>query len=235
MTMIENRNSEAGSLLEGAIGVIGRAETLFFEARKSQPDTVREIYGQMNLPAPATRQRYYNWNCTGMNYVRVESSIAIPGREVTTLFIKNREGIWDVRPKHAVEVSTIFKRDELLGTFPFLRLYAIPRYPYELHVDSAYGSIDQIVVKGRLKTKPIHCSEDIANEASYAIDRKSMRLRSLNEKTFGGRSLNLNFERLSTNETMDGKLFDLPDTPRVVVSSLKEYLDLRQRESLNSF
>ncbi len=216
------------ALLERAIAAIKSAETLFFEARKLHTaGVVQKMFEQLKLPVPVRLQKYNSWDCAGVSYVRVETSMAVGAMNRTKLFIKNRDGIWDVLPHCVVEVSTIFKRDGLLGTFPFFRLFSIPQYPYELRINKSPGSREQLVVKGRLAAKPLHCEDDIASECSYAIDAENGHLRSLNEKTFIGRSLHLILDKLELDGPINKQLFELPDRPRLTMESMMEYVALQ--------
>jgi len=154
---------------------------------------------------------------------------------MTTLFIKNRDGIWHVLPQCAAEISGIFAHDRLLGTFPFFRLFSTLEYPYDLSVNESDCGTEQVVVKGLLTAKPLHRQEDIASDFSYRLDTKSRRLFALDERTFGGRSLHLEFDRWSINEPIDHKLFDIPAKFRVKMSSMSQYMDLKQQYYGNRF
>jgi len=225
VTTNRNGNPEAVALLERAIAAIKSAETLFFEARiLDAAAVVQKMYEQLKLPVPVRLQKYNSWDCAGVSYVRVETSMAVGAMNPTKLFIKNRDGIWDVLPRCVVEVSTVFKRDNLLGTFPFLRLFSIPQYPYELSIDESPGSREQIVVKGRLAAKPLHCEDDIASECSYTIDTENGHPGSLNEKTFMGRSLHLMVDKLELDGPINKQLFELPDRPKLTMASMVEYV-----------
>jgi len=230
MTTNRNGNPEAVALLERAIAAIKSAETLSFEARKLHTTgVVQKLYEQWELPVPVpvTLQKYNSWDCAGVSYVRVESSMSVGEMNLTKLFIKNREGVWDVLPHCVVEVSTIFKRDNLLGTFPFFRLFSIPQYPYELSIDESSGSREELIVKGHLAAKPLHCEDDIARECSYTINAGNGHFCSLNEKTFNGRSLHLILDKLELDRPINSQLFDLPDSPPLTIVSMAQYLALQ--------
>src|SRR5437660_11499990 len=115
--------------LTGAIIAYKSAESLSFEARKlHRNDLIGKMTRQNNHQSGAlelvTRQRYYSCSCAGVNYVRVESTADFGGRDLTTVFINNRDGIWDILPAVVCEVSGIFRRDQLLATFPLLRFFS---------------------------------------------------------------------------------------------------------------
>jgi len=214
-----------------AIAAFKNAETLFFEGRKlHRTGPVREAYRELNSPVPVTRQRYYSWNSAGTNYVRVESTVDFEGRDFTTLFIKNGDGIWDVYPSLVCEVSAIFPRDQLLGTFPFFRFFSTLEYPFELSTDAAQTNEEQFVIKGRLAAKPPECHEDIASEFSYTTNTRSCHLCSLYEKTFKGKSLELVLDTVEVDGPIDESLFELPDRQRMIMSNLQEYMNIRTRE-----
>src|SRR4051812_11822886 len=121
---MEDGNVELSLTLKRAVMGFRDAETLHFEGRKSHTAShlsIQEAYRQSNLPVPVTREKYYSWNYAEANYVRVESTVGFEGKDLTTVFIKNDEGIWDIYPTLVCEVSAIFKRDQLFGAFPFLR------------------------------------------------------------------------------------------------------------------
>lgn len=223
-----NGNPEAMELLERAIAAIKSAEALFFEARKlDAAAVVQKMYKRLKLPIPVRLQKLHSWDCAGVSYVRVESSMAVGEMNLTKLFIKNRDGIWDVLPHCVVEVCTIFKRDNLLGTFPFFRLFSIPQYPYELSIDESPGNREQLIVKGRMAAKPPRCEDDIASECSYTINTENGHLRSLNEKTFIGRSSHLMLDKLELDGPINKQLFELPDRPRLRMASMEEYVALQ--------
>jgi hypothetical protein len=214
--------------LERAIAAISGAEALFFDARKLHTNSaVGRQYRQLQLPVPITRQKYYLWNRGGTDCTRVESACTVQGVSMTTLFIRNRDSIWHLLPHCAAEVSSVFKRDQLLGTFPFFRFVSILKYPYEASESEA--GIDRVLVKGRLAAIPLDSEEDVSSEFSCLINTRNHYLCSLNEKTFAGRSLHLEFDIFSTNEPMDYKLFDIPDKPKMRVSNMEQYLSLRQQ------
>lgn len=226
-------DSEPLSVLKRAVTAFKDAETLFFDARKlhtAAPAEIQEAYRQSNLPIPVTRQIFYFWNHAGTNYVRVESAVGFDGKDLTTLFIKNREGIWDVYPTLVCEVSAIFKRDELMGMFPFFRFFSTLEYPYELRVDTSHSSEDQSVIKGHLSTKPPQCQEDIASEFSYTISKRNGHLCSLYEKTFKGKTCELVLDTVEINRPIDESLFQLPDRQKIAVSNLPEYMNVRMKE-----
>ena len=223
-------------VLEEAIKAINTAETLFFDARNLHTTGwLRRWYDQVHLPAPVTRMRYYSRNCAGMSYVRVESAVIVLDTDITSLFIKNRDGVWHVLPEGAAEVSTCFTPDRLLGVFPFFRLISIPEHPYELTVDKSKDNIEQIVVNGHLVAKPLHCEEDIASDFTYTLHTRNSQLSALNERTFAGRSLHLEFDRWSTNELIDHKLFELPQKSKVTVANMDQYMDFKQQYHANGY
>lgn len=220
-------------VLEKAVEAFKNAETLFFEGRKLHTTgqaVLQEAYRESNLPEPVTRQKYYSRNSAGTNYVRVESSSAFGGKDLTTVFIKNSEGVWDLYPTVACEVSAIFKRDQLMGTFPFLRFFSSLEYPYELSIDQAQTNKEHFVIKGRLTTKPPHCEEDIAREFSYTINTKSGHLCSLYEKTFQGKSLELVLDTVEINRPTDERRFELPDRQKMIMSDMQQYMNVRMKE-----
>jgi hypothetical protein len=224
---------EPSPALRKAVAAFKDAETLFFDGRKLHTTTlpsIQEAYHQLNLPIPVTRQKYYSWNHAAAAYVRVESSVCFDGRDLTTVFIKNREGIWDIYPTVVYEVSAIFKPDQLMGTFPFLRFFSSIKYPYELSANPSQNNESQFVIKGRLASKPPQCQEDIASRFSYIISTKTGHLRSLDEKTFGGKTLELILNTVEINRPMDKPLFELPDRQKMVISDMQEYLNVRMRE-----
>src|SRR5436190_1138711 len=201
---METKSPEASLILEKAIEAIKGAETLFFEGRKLHSGVIPETYRQLNLSEPVTRQRYYSWSSDGVEYARVESAVAIGELNLTTVFVKNQEGIWDVLPQCSAEVSVIFKRDQLLGIFPFFRFFSTLRYPYELSLGKeCHDDLQQFVVKGHLRSKPCWCEDDISSRFAYIICANHGRLRSLREETFGGRMLHLVLDTISTDQPID--------------------------------
>jgi hypothetical protein len=219
--------------LKRAVTAFKDAETLFFEGRKlhtAGPAVIQEAYRQSNLPIPVTRQKYYSWNHAETNYVRVESTVGFEGRNLTTVFIKNSEGIWDVYPTVVCEVSAIFKRDQLFGTFPFLRFFSAIEYHYDLSTDAAQTNDEQFVVRGLLASKPPQCDEDIAKNFSYTISTRTGHLCSLYEKTFTGKTLELVLDTVEINRPVDEHLFALPDIQKTSMSELPEYMNVRMKE-----
>jgi hypothetical protein len=229
------RNSDGApkplSALKRAVTAFKDAETLFLDARKLHTaELFQEAYRQSNLPVPVTRQKYYSWNHAATNYVRVESTVGFGGKDLTTIFIKNSEGIWDIYPTVLCEVSAIFKRDQLLGTFPFLRFFSTLEYPYKLSADASRNSEEQFVIKGHLPTKPPQCQDDIASEFSYTIKRRSGHLCSFREKTFAGKTLELVLDTVEINRPIEPHLFELPDRQKMIMSDLHGYRDIKMRE-----
>lgn len=223
-----NENPEAVVLLEREITAIKSAETLSFEARELHTTgVVQVLYEQFELPVPVTLLKYNSWDCAGVSCVRVESSMTLGKMNLTKLFIKNEDGIWDVLPNCVVEVSTIFKRDNLLSIFPFFRLFSILQYPYELSIDEFPGSNEQLIVKGRLAAKPLHREDDIASEFLYTINTGNGHFSSLNEKTFFGRTVHKILDKLEFDVPINRRLFELPDRPALTTLSMVQYLALQ--------
>jgi len=225
-------NSEPLASLKRAVTAFMDAKTLFFDARKlhTAAPLIQDAYRQSNLPLPVTRQKYYFWNHAETNFVHVESTVGFDGRDLTTVFIKNREGIWDVYPTAVCEVSGIFKHDELMGVFPFFRFFYSIEYPYELSVDTAQTNEEQLVIKGRLSAKPPQCQVDIASHFSYTISKRTGHLCSLYEKTFKGKSCELLLDTVEINRPIDDRLFELPDRQKITISNLPDYMNVRMRE-----
>lgn len=227
-------SSEAVLLLKRAAAAINSAENTFFDARNPHTDgVVRKLYCDNNLPVPVTQSRYYSWNDSGVGCVRVESSCDALELKLKSLFIKNREGIWDVMPECAAEVSAIFSPDQLLGTFPFFRFFSSLQHPYELSVGERGGDNDHVVVKGRLEAKPVDTREDIAREFSYTLEKGSAHMAALEEKTFFGRCVHLEFDKWVINAPVDPGLFEVPTKSRLIMSSMSQYTDLRQQRYAN--
>lgn len=213
------------------MAAIKSAETVYFEARKLHTTgVVPKMYEELKSPTPVTLQTYSSCDSGGVAYVRVESSVAFGESSLTSLFIKDRDGIWDVLPHRVVEVSAIFRHDNLMGTFPFLRLLSILQHPYELSIDESPGSRGQLIVKGRLATKPLQCEQDIARDFCYAINTNNGHLCSLREETFAGRLLHLVFEHFEVNSPMDRRIFELPNREKMMMSSLEQYINIRNHE-----
>jgi hypothetical protein len=231
------RNSQEDSedflALKRAVTAFKDAETLFFDGRKlhtAAPALIQDAYRQSNLSLPVTRQKYYSWNHAETNFVHVESTVGFDGKDLTTLFIKNREGIWDVYQTLVCEVSAIFKHDELMGMFPFFRFFSALEYPYELSVDTSHSSEEHLVIKGHLSAKPPQCQEDIASEFSYTISKGTGHLCSLYEKTFKSKSCELVLDTVEINGPVDESLFQLPDKQKITVSNLPDYMNVRMKE-----
>ena len=249
VTKSMNGNPEAVALLERAIAAIKGAETLSYEARElyttgfvpkmyeqllklpvpvslAKSGFAQRMYEQLKLPVPVALRKYISWACADVNYARIEGSMPFGEISLTKLFIKDRDGIWDVLPDCLVEVSTIFKRDNLLGILPFFRLFSIPQYPYELSVGEFPDSREQLMIKGRLAAKPLHCEDDIASEFLYAVNTGNGHLCSLNEKTFFGRTVHLMLDKLEFGLPIKKELFELPDRPRLTTLNMAQYIAL---------
>ena len=61
---------------------------------------------------------------------------------------------------------------------------------------------------------------------------KDSQLFAMHERTFGGRSIRLEFDRWGTSEDLDERLFMVSDESKVKMASREEYLELRQRDAL---
>src|SRR5436190_20436508 len=133
MMSVADDDSKAKPALENAVRAINSAQTLQFRGRRLH--AAAPTYGLDSLKDVVTRQTYYSWNDAGRMFIRVESSVTVLDRTIATIFLKNPEGIWEILPQYVCEVSAIFTHDQLLGTFPFLRLSLTVQYPYELHLD----------------------------------------------------------------------------------------------------
>ncbi len=168
-----------------------------------------------------------------MTRIRAESSAVVGSLTMTTLFIKNDEGIWHVLSGHACDVSKVFTPDQFLGVFPFFRLFSIPQHPYELQLsDGDYQGAAPRILHGKLSHAPGAGAPDIAREFRYTLHKEDGRLRSLHEETFAQRSLDLEFDKWELNQPLDDSLFELPDQPRIIPASLDHYLDLRNQDMI---
>jgi hypothetical protein len=166
-----------------------------------------------------------------MMRIRVESSATVRGMNITTIFIKNEEGIWEVLTDQACEVSKVFTNDQLDGVFTFSRLFSCLQYPYELHLsEESHGGAECFVIDGKLANAPGANGPDIAREFTYTIRKGDGLLYSIHELTFAGRSIDLELDKLELNQEMDPALFELSGKPKITVSSLDQYLALRQQE-----
>lgn len=165
-----------------------------------------------------------------MNRIRVESSATVLGLSVTTIFIKNEDGIWEVWADEVCEVSKIFANDQLPGVFPFFRLFASLQYPYEVHLsEENHGGAECIVISGELPHAPPANGPDIAKEFTYRVGKVDGVLVSIHERTFAKLSVDLELDKLELNQPLDPALFKLPDKPRIVLSSLEQYMSLRNQ------
>jgi hypothetical protein len=209
-------HTEAKDVLERAIAAFSNAQTLYYEGARSHPNGV-------------THQKYWFSSDGGAARIRVESSAMVSGMQVSTTFVKDQAGVWDIHPDRAIEVSTVFGSDNLLGVYPFFRFFASQMHPYELDLSGEeLNGVQHFVVNGKLSAAPDATGPDIAKEFTYRIAEGTGLLYSIRELTFAKRSLDLRLDKLELNQPLDPGVFELPaGTPKVTATSIKEYTDLR--------
>ena len=190
-------------------------------------------YEGTRMTSAPTKQVYSRWNVGGLALVRVESSATVSGVFHSTTFIKDPAGIWDIWSDRAVEVSKIFTHDQLLGVYPFHRFFKTLQFPYELELsEEKVEGVDYFGVEGSLAVKPEGHAEDIAKEFGYLINKNTGLLYSIQEQTFGSRTLDLKLDKVELNQTLDPGAFEVPaDLPTQVVSTMKEYENLKRLEA----
>jgi hypothetical protein len=230
-----NTSPEARPILERLVQSLQNAQKLHFEGRKTHPNAGGgQAAGPGKDKVPDTQQKYYLSNEGGMTRIRVESSVMFQGMNITTLFIKNEAGIWEVMMEQVCEVSKVFTRDQLLGVFPFHRLFSCLEHPYELDLAGEhYGGTECFVISGKLADMPVANGPDIAREFAYRVGESDERLYSIHERTFGTRSLDLELDEFELNMPLDPVLFELPNKPRVVALSLEQYMEFRNQDMTN--
>jgi hypothetical protein len=211
-----NTHPEANEVLEKAILAFSGAQTLYYEGARSHPNGV-------------THQKYWFSSDGGAARIRVESSATVSGMQVSTTFLKDGAGIWDIHPDRAIEVSGVFGSDNLLGVYPFFRFFASRQHPYELESSGEdLNGVQHLVVNGKLSAVPDANAPDIAKEFTYRIAKGSGLLYSIRELTFAKRSLDLRLDKLELNQPLDPGFFELPSgTPKVTATSIKQYTDLK--------
>ena len=215
-------------VLEQLIDSLDRAATLHYEGEKTSPKT-RPAIAPGNAKIPVTNQRYYLKKANGRVRIRVESTATVMGTTLTTVFLKTETGVWEVLPDQLWEVSQVFSPDQLLGVFPFFRLFACLRHPYGLTLtEEMLGDTRYVAVSGSLAEAP--GGPDIAREFTYWINPADGHLHALHEQTFGHRTPDLTFDRLEFDPVLAPALFELPNQPPTTVSSLNQYLGLRDAE-----
>jgi hypothetical protein len=209
-------HTEAKDVLERAIAAFSNAQTLYYEGTRSHPNGV-------------THQKYWFSSDGGAARIRVESSATVSGMQVSTTFLKDGAGIWDIHPDRVIEVSKVFGNDNLLGVYPFFRFFASRLHPYELDLSGEeLNGVQHFVVNGKLSAAPDATGPDIAREFSYRIAKGTGLLYSIRELTFAKRSLDLRLEKLELNQPLDTGVFELtPGMPKLTATSIKEYTDLR--------
>jgi hypothetical protein len=225
-------DAQARTILERLIRTLNHARTIHFEGRKLHPNwAAGRVDGHVNDKPPVTRQKYYLQNDGGINRIRVESSATVFGMTVATLFIKNEEGIWEVLTDQVGEVSKIFTSDQLLGVFPFRRLFSCLQHPYDLQwSEEQRGDAGYFVVTGKLPDAPGASGQDIAKEFAYKIGLADGLLYSLHELTLRLRSNDIELDKMELNRPFDPALFELPDKPKIMLSSLEQWTESRNQE-----
>jgi hypothetical protein len=225
-------DSKARLVLEKLIRALNNAQTLYYEGNKPPSNWIvnwRMAHGQDK--GPGTQQKYYLKNDGGMVRIRVETTGIVRGLSITTMFIKNEDGIWEVLMDQACEVAKVFTSDQLHGVFPFSRLFSCLQHPYELHLsEENHGGVDCFMIDGKLSDSPDAKGPDIARQFTYRIRKVDGLLYSIHELTFAGRSIDLELDKLELNQALDPALFELPGKPKITVSNLDQYLALRQQE-----
>jgi hypothetical protein len=218
---------EAREVLEKAILAFSNAQTLYYEGTRTHPNGV-------------TQQKYWLENDDGAARIRVESSATVSGMQVSTTFLKDEAGIWDIHPDRVIEVSGVFGSDNLLGVYPFFRFFACRQHPYELELsEEEINGAQHLVLNGKLSAAPDANGPDIAKEFTYRIAKWTGLLHSIRELTFAKRSLDLRLDKLELNQPLDSGVFELPSgTPKVTATSIKQYTDLKSesmaKKMLNS-
>jgi hypothetical protein len=231
-----NTDNRAGPVLEKLIRTLNNAHTIYYEGKRTHPSRVnRQVDPQRNNTGLVTQQKYqqkyYHKNDGGMARIRVESSATVRGMNITTIFIKNEDGIWEVLTDQACEVSTVFTSDQLQGVYPFSRLFSCLQHPYELHLSEENRSgAECFVIDGKLASAPDAKGPDIAREFTYKIRKGDGLLYSIHEMTAANRSIDIELDKLELNQALNPALFDLPGKPKITVSSLDQYMALRQQE-----
>jgi hypothetical protein len=223
---------EARTILEKLIRSFNKARTLYCEITVAHPKPgAAPVAGQASAPSPVTRRKYYFLNDGDLTRIRVESSATVSGMNLSTLFIKNVTGIWEVWAEMSGEVSKVFTHDQLLGVFPFFRLFACLQHPYELQLaEENRGGAKYFVISGKLAEVPVAGTPDIAREFTYWIGKADGLLHSIHERTFAKRAINLEMDKVELNQPLDPALFEIPDKPKFNVSDLAHYMELRNQD-----
>ena len=141
-------------VLKRLVDSLDRAATLHYEGEKTSPKT-RPAIAPGNAKIPVTNQRYYLKKANGRLRIRVESTATVMGTTLTTVFLKNETGVWEILPNQLWEVSQVFSPDQLPGVFPFFRLFACLQHPYGLTLtEEMLGNTRCIAVSGTLADAP---------------------------------------------------------------------------------
>ena len=231
-----NGDSKARPVLEKLIRALNGAPTLYLEGKRTHPSRVAgkadgHANDKVSVPQQKYQQKYYLKNDSGMARIRVESSATVRGLNITTIFMKNEDGVWEVLTDQACEVSTVFTSDQLQGVYPFSRLFSCLQHPYELHLSEENRSgAECFVIDGKLASAPDAKGPDIAREFTYKIRKGDGLLYSIHEMTAANRSIDIELDKLELNQALNPALFDLPGKPKITVSSLDQYMALRQQE-----
>ena len=206
-------------ILDKTIELITNAQTLYFEGTKPPEHGAQRTVRYFRMKTP-----------DGSFLTRIENTAIHPLLTIHTLFIKNKDGIWDVFTNNAAEISTIAKSDSLYELYPFQRLAAFTQYSYDLNTSEIESNNTRFfLIKGRLLETPnVTDKNSVAKEFAYVIGESDFMPYSLHEVSLSGRIIDLTIHSIEDNQPLDADLFELPASlAKVHPVTMREYMNYK--------
>ena len=217
----------AEDILAKCADVLFKSDTVYYERDFQTPETKGKVL--------QCKERYYLQNKPDGTYdARSHQTIFTGVAQVTnytTIYVKNDEGLWDIYPTLAINISAFVKNPPSVFPFRHLRTVSPARYKMELSETNENGKEFYVITAKSLheeEDRKVSITDDfIPIDLRYVINKQSYLPYEFHEVEQNGMKIDKKFDKIQLNEKFEDGLFSTLDRRKVTPTTTREVGELK--------
>lgn len=220
-------SEDVETVLKKSADAVYKSDTLYCERDYSLPEVRGKIF--------QCKERYYlQNNSDGTFNALFQSTIFTGSAKMPTfdsVYLKNAEGLWEVYPTLAINVSGIAKDPPSIDPFQHLRTLTPEHYKLELS-ETNESNQKFYVITGKSLQPDLDRKISVTNsfipiEFKAVIDKLTFLPHEIDEVEQNDKRIDKKFNTIELHRQFDAGLFDLGNRKKSTPSTLREYAQLK--------
>jgi hypothetical protein len=220
-------SEDAYTVLKKSADMVYKSSTLYWERDFSESTVSGKTF--------QCKEQYYLQNNSNGTFNALYDLTVFTGiakmPDFHTIFLKNAEGLWEVYPTLAIDVSSISKDPQSIDPFQHFRTLTRERYKLELSETNESNQALYIITGQSLQpdadSKISVTNGFVPITLKYIINKSTFLPQEVDEVEQNNQKINKKLNSIELNRKFDASLFELGNRKRSTPLTLREYAGLK--------